>query len=274
MLMEKIQKPLFRQAEKYFTSQLMNKDENKEVFIMVLFLHKPKRTQDHPHSWALYSNVHTSERVKHPQQTGKLCWARQKSRTTTHYPSNGWRQACYGAEQMLKTPYLIVGAQEHLVFVWEESVDLHENRSTWWQGKTRFNSGCLEVFSPTPGPHPIEFWRSPSTMFPRLLWAPGEAEWGRAEDSPLLVSGTKTAFERHLWLLCLQTKESSKSGDAEGEQPRGFGAGFWGRGECWLGRLPSTSLLLWCCCSCSDSFLHRILFEPLRGSHWHQTGAC
>lgn len=47
---------------------------------------------------------------------------------------------------------------------------------------------------------------------------------------PLLVLGTTTASQRHLWLLCLQTEESSKSGDDEGEHQLGLGVRFSGRG--------------------------------------------
>lgn len=56
MLMEEFQKPLFGQAEKFFTFQLMNKDGDKEVSIKVLFLQQVKR-EENPLEVGLYKAV-------------------------------------------------------------------------------------------------------------------------------------------------------------------------------------------------------------------------
>lgn len=143
--MEEFQKPLFGQALKNVTFQLMNKDEDKEVLIKVLFLWQAKRTGEAHRGWALCSSIRASGTVH-----GSL----QKERQTSPVPNRtgiqvhhsqpketGYNSGCHGAEQILKTPRLSVPVQvladkhwtvqEHLMFLWEEPSDFHERRSTW-----------------------------------------------------------------------------------------------------------------------------------------------
>lgn len=101
------------------------------------------------------------------------------------------------------------------MFVWEESSDFHKHRSTWSQKKPH---STLDLWS-----SPVQFL-IPLSSEDLQEWsfhsftATLEEQSGEGMKIHLLhVLGTKSASQRHLWLLYLQTKESRKSGNGEGK---------------------------------------------------------